>query len=350
MFGPMAGSDRIGRLLGTQSRVKAKSVTTANMSALFTNAVDSIRIGIEDYATTMPARALSAVRNFYAGVLLLGKEVLVRAAPLADPDKIIGAKYVPIPDGKGGVEHVIEGYQTIDFHTLGKRFKKFGIPIDTKELGELNRLRNAIEHRYTDKPAEAVREVIARAFPITVALFHQTGEHPADLLGDAWTTMLEVRALYESELKHCRGTLAAIDWVSATVAETHLRCAECGSDLIAQRDRANTDQKEMRLVCRSCGAEPDWDDTIVDAVDRALAYIAYDRCKDTGEAGPIYECPSCGCAAYIDFEDACAACGETFEYEGQCARCSNGIPIEDALAGFDEGLCGYCSHLLTKDD
>src|SRR3546814_8776110 len=87
-------------------------MSQGNMSGIFTNAVESIKMGIEDYAQANPARALSAVRNFYAGVLLLGKEVLIRAAPLANADDIIGAKYTPVPDGTGGVTHVIEGYQT----------------------------------------------------------------------------------------------------------------------------------------------------------------------------------------------------------------------------------------------
>lgn len=322
----------------------------SNMNGIFANAVNSIKMGIEDYALDTPARALSAVRNFYAGVLLLGKEVLIRAAPLADPDDIIGAKYVPVPDGKGGVDHVIEGYQTVDFNTLSKRFKDFNIPIDTKGLQELNGLRNHIEHRYTDQPAQAVREAIARAFPITVAMFQQAGEHPVDVLGEAWPIMLDVRALYEAELARCRATVAGVDWTSATVAEKHLRCLECGSDLIEQRDSTNTDQEEISLVCRSCSAEPDWDDAIADAVDRALANEVYDRFKDTGESGPIYQCPVCERHTYIDFEDACAVCGETFDYPAECMRCSSGIPLEDALAGFDEGLCTYCTHIMGKDD
>lgn len=109
-------------------------MTEENMSGIFANAVASIKLGIEDYALDTPARALSAVRNFYAGVLLLGKEVLIRAVPLADPNDVIGAKYAPVPDGKGGVDHVIEGYQTVDFNTLSRRFKQFNIPVDTKEL------------------------------------------------------------------------------------------------------------------------------------------------------------------------------------------------------------------------
>jgi hypothetical protein len=261
-------------------------MSNTNMSPLFANAVDSIKMGIEDYAVDTPARALSAVRNFYAGVLLLGKEVLICAAPFADPDVLIGAKVGPVPDGLGGATLGVEGYQTVDFTTLGRRFKKFGVPIETKELTELNELRNAIEHRYTDKPAQAVREAIARAFPITVALFNETGVHPSEVLGEAWATMLEVRDLYHRELARCRKTFDTIDWLSATVAEQHLRCEACGSDLIEQRVPTNVDQAEMALVCRACGAEPDWDDAIVDAVDRALGGGAYERFKDTSESGP----------------------------------------------------------------
>ena len=141
-----------------------EDASMSNLSGMMENAVASLRMGIEDYAAPSPERALSAVRNFYAGVLLLGKEVLVRAAPLADPDEVIGARYEPVQDGQGGVQHVMQGQQTIDFHTLGRRFKTFGIAIDTKLLEELNGLRNAIEHRYTNETTDAVREAIARAF------------------------------------------------------------------------------------------------------------------------------------------------------------------------------------------
>lgn len=321
-----------------------------NMSGVFNNAVDSIKMGIEDYARDTPARALSAVRNFYSGLLLLGKELLIRAAPLADPDEVIGAKFAPVPDGRGGLNHVVEGHQTVDFYTLGKRFKAFGIPIDTRGLEELNGLRNNIEHRYTEKPADAVREAIARAFPITVAMLHQAGAQPAEVLGEAWPIMLNVRALYEAELARCRETLVGVNWTSATVAEKHLQCKSCGSDLIQQRDILNTNQEALDLVCQSCGAEQDWDDAIIDAVDRGLANEAYDRAREASGPGPIYDCPSCDRPAYIDFESMCAVCGETFDYEAECMRCNADIPLDDALAGFDEGLCTYCTHIMDKDD
>jgi hypothetical protein len=120
------------------------------VSLLLQNAVTSIRMGIEEYSSDKPDRSLSAVRNFYAGVLLLAKEVLVRAAPNADPDEIIGARYKPVPDGTGSVTHVPDGHRTIDFDTIGKRFKDFKLDIDQAALGELNKIRNEIEHRFTD--------------------------------------------------------------------------------------------------------------------------------------------------------------------------------------------------------
>ena len=65
------------------------------MSDLFNNAVASIRMGVEDYTNKDGNRALSAVRNFYSGVLLLAKEVLVRTTPEARMQDVLAATYKP---------------------------------------------------------------------------------------------------------------------------------------------------------------------------------------------------------------------------------------------------------------
>lgn len=69
---------------------------------IFDNAVASITLGIEDFCEGTDARMLSAARNYYAELLLLGKECLVPTAPDADPMEVIGAKFEPVPDGDGG--------------------------------------------------------------------------------------------------------------------------------------------------------------------------------------------------------------------------------------------------------
>ena len=95
------------------------------MHTLFYNAVQSIQLGVEDYGANDHKPAISAVRNFYAGTLLLAKEILVRAAPKGSPDTIFAARLKPIPDGKGGVVVESVGHRTIDFADVGERFQRF---------------------------------------------------------------------------------------------------------------------------------------------------------------------------------------------------------------------------------
>lgn len=154
-----------------------------------------------------------------------------------------------LPDGAGRIDYVPDSKTTIDFATIGKRFNEFGLEIDLALLTDLSDIRNQVEHRSTIKPSQVVREIIAKAFPVTAQMFQLAGEDPRVQLRDAWTTMLEPRTLYASELERCRTTLEAIEWRSATVADAHLRCDECGSDLIAQEDAGNPIRQ--RCLCRA---------------------------------------------------------------------------------------------------
>lgn len=165
------------------------------MSALLDNAIASISIGVEDYAREESNRAQSAIRNFYSGVLLLAKEVLVRAAPTAAMEDILAERYRPKPNGTGGVKYVPDGKKTVDFNTLGERFRDFSLDLDQKALKGLNQIRNDIEHKYTTEPSDAVREAIARAFPVVADLFRLLEMSPAEVLGETWQQMLETRHL-----------------------------------------------------------------------------------------------------------------------------------------------------------
>ncbi len=317
------------------------------MSDLFKNAVASIRMGVEDFQHDSPERALSAVRNFYAGLLLLAKEVLARHAPEADIDDIIGAKYKPIPDGDGGVIYEMEGNQTIDFNTISKRFKDFGIKIDKAPLNDLNKIRNDIEHLYTDKPEDAVREAIAKAFPLTTELFRLADENPDEVLGDVWAAMIETRHLYEAELKRCHGTFAEVEWRSDTIANANLRCPDCGSNLVEQIEPDNSKQEAIELKCGGCSKTPKTETVILITLEEELAGEAFIRVKDGGEDGPIFKCPECWEDGYVDFEEGCALCGHEIE-QVDCGRCSASLSMDDIIYGEDNGLCSYCSHMADK--
>ena len=318
------------------------------MPSLFDNAVASIRMGVEDFRQQDPDRDISAVRNFYAGVLLLAKEALIRAAPNADPAHVIGAKLKPVPNGAGGIEMEQVGHTTVDFQQIGDRAKDFGVQIDHKALKALNTIRNDMEHHYTDEPATAIRAAISKGFPVAASLFRQLDENPVALLGEAWALMLETKEVYDQELKEARATFDKVAWHSPSIDASLLRCGDCKSELIEQIESGNESQDSVELRCRTCGARPEIADTIEQAVDSAYGVDAYTRAKEGGEDGPIYACPVCDRDTLIEGEDACANCGEPLDYSGECSRCGSGISIQDYLDGLDGGLCSYCAWQADK--
>lgn len=92
------------------------------MSSLLQKAVTSLRLGIEDFQTGEDDRLISFAWIYYAGLLLLVNECLVRAAPRADPMQVIKAIVKPISDCAGGVTAAPDGRITIGFHDLKNGF------------------------------------------------------------------------------------------------------------------------------------------------------------------------------------------------------------------------------------
>jgi DNA-directed RNA polymerase subunit RPC12/RpoP len=319
------------------------------MKTLFDNAVQSIQLGVEDYQSNDPKRTLSAVRNFYAGTLLLAKETLIRAAPKAGPKEIIGAKYRPVPDNNGGVQYKPVGYRTIDFEEIGKRFKDFGLPINQTALRELNRIRTDIEHHYSTAASTAVRDAIGKAFPVVADLFRLAKEDPSTVLGDAWSVMLDVKAVYDKELAECRATFDKIAWQSASMSRAELVCPKCGSNLVEQKNPTNSDHQSADVRCRACGASSTAEELIVHTLAESFGYERHVAVKDGGE-DPIDHCPECGVEAYVtdEEENACAYCG--FSLEGQtCGRCGEALTPNNVSAD-NNGFCSYCDYQMSKDD
>jgi hypothetical protein len=138
-------------ICGTNAR------SETSMTQIFDNAVASLRLGIEDFKTGNDDRMLSAARNYYAGLLLLAKECLVKEVPKADAMEVIGAKFKPKPDGEGGVVHVPEGYTTVDLNQLKKRFNDFGLNWPNADIKKLQEFRNDLEHLHLKEPVSLLR-------------------------------------------------------------------------------------------------------------------------------------------------------------------------------------------------
>jgi hypothetical protein len=317
------------------------------VSDLFNNAVESIRLGVQDFEADDPRRALSAVRNFYAGLLLLAKEVLVRAAPDAEESEIIARCYKPVPDGSGSVKYVAGSRRTIDLTTIGRRFKDFGLSIDHGALKNLSDIRNDIEHHYPKEPDKTMRRAIAETFPVAAILFRQAGEDPRTILRESWETMLEIRTVYEDELKVCRATFDKIEWRSGILEETPIVCPECQSNLVAQNDPDNSDFQCAESHCRSCDSKISAEALVECAVAAHMEWECYVASTD-GDIAPIQNCPECGLITYVlgDDDIGCVWCQCVLR---ECAVCGIGL-IPDDVDPDNHGLCGYCGHRASKDD
>jgi hypothetical protein len=319
------------------------------MNNLYTNAVQSIQIGVEDFQSNDQKRAVSAVRNLYAGILLLAKEVLVRTVPGVDPKAILSDRYKPILTKSNKVEYVPDSAgRTIDFQTISKRFSDFGLKIDHKALDDLNKIRNEIEHYFTSQPHPKVHEAIAKALPVVAGLFRFIDEEPATALGNTWEIMLGVKSVYDQERNVCEESFKAVDWESPSLGTAPKVCPACSSELIAQIDKTNVDRQSIRARCRTCGNQFDAEDLVVAALEALYGNDDYTAFKDGGDPS-VYDCPECGLKTYLIVEDeaGCAWCG--FALKEECARCSESLTPETVSAD-NHRLCSYCDHVMSKDD
>jgi hypothetical protein len=318
------------------------------MDSIFRNAISSIKIGFEDFQDDDEQRIISSVRNIYAGVLLLSKEVLVRMSPDNDPDLLISKNIKPVQKSDGSIVFESVGTTTLDRHDLFKRFSELGIKIDQKPIEILSRIRNDIEHKSIAHPKETVEAAIANVLPLIAdLLITHLGTDPAEALGDTWAEMLKVKEFYDNQLSFCNNTISKITFHSVTIENHGLICPECNSKLIEQEDPENTEQTEMKLSCRTCGIKPDTDSLILHTLVEATFGEAYIRMKDAAEDGPCQHCPECGNESYIDYEEACAICEYHMEVE-YCERCGEKLTHDEIALPNDSGFCGYCNHMSEK--
>ena len=317
------------------------------MSHLFDNAIQSIQLGVEDYKNDDPKRAVSAARNFYAGVLLLAKEVLVRQVPKASPEDVISAKYKPEPDGKGGIIYTPESFRTIDFETINKRFKDFNLPINPSGLKHLSDIRNNLEHHFSDKPQQEVRDAIAKTFPFVSKLFRLIGEEPLNYLGGSWLVMLDLHVFYERELDSCRKSFDEVEWPSEFLTEVEISCPTCKSDLVEQVDPKNKSYQSLRCRCGRCGYRIPPEEAIESALKSHFYSEIYIAMTDGGEL-PVEPCPKCGFETYLLTEEevGCVWCGLVL---GECRSCGDRLMPNDAWFEVSR-ICSYCTHQELVDN
>lgn len=316
------------------------------MSDVFDNAIKSITLGIEDFRTKTDIRMLSAARNYYAGLLLLAKECLIRAAPKSDPMKVIGAQYKPIPDGNDGVKYEVSGDATVNLDQLQRRFKDFKLKWPDVDIKQLQRFRNDLEHYHLKKPADLLSEAIGSSFPMIIDFFEILDEDPQEYLEGVWETIINEHGTFKKVRENCLRSWEGMNWPATVKNLNKLACPDCRSSLVGQSRENNTDHEQIEGKCFKCGYEVDHNVMMEMIVYVSYEFDAYVMVKD-GEIPPIGQCPECMANAYVEVgeKSVCFVCGESIK--GNCLFCGTRIYFFDYDSNHP-GMCGYCAHQYEK--
>ena len=316
---------------------------------LLRNAIDSIILGVQDSSRKDPRRVVSAIRNVYAGVLLLCKQVLWNASPDGSNGSLI-YKDLKLKNDKGlMVPKSVHG-RTIDRREIEKRFKDLGLSLDWHELNNLAKIRNDAEHLFIKDDLKSAKEALAAAMPIIITIFNNHLKiDPSRTFGKkVWSQLLKNRLVFDEQSKVCYESFEGIEWPS-TVAKESLpfsRCVECGSVLVMQDNPKAISFDEMELRCMNCQEYLDKEEVFEMAICDSFPGDWHNIVK-RGGTFPTTKCPNCRCDTWILSEDQCALCQSS---DSRCPLCDEQCHPDEL--DDDEGICRNCINIgyqMSKD-
>lgn len=316
--------------------------------SMMKNAVDSIWIGMEDFHNDDPRRAVSAIRNFYAGILLLFKCKLQELSPEGSEEVLLKKNILPVIDSvTGETVWIGSGINTVEVRDIRDRLKSLGVDgIEWSRLENLQKIRNNIEHYYSKDPVERMKEAIASALHLIIQFCKpHLGKDPVQILGqECWDLLLGVASLYEAELKAAKENLESVDWPYPEVKDAidYMRCPDCDSQLIKVLDPTDLGA-DIEFVCSSCGSNSSYETVITAAMPESMEGANYVSVKDGGDS-LIEDCPMCGEETFLVAQGECASCFSELEYNS-CKACETGLSVDEQHF---EGLCSYCNYKLGK--
>jgi DNA-directed RNA polymerase subunit RPC12/RpoP len=312
--------------------------------SLMQSAIDAIDIGVEDFQSADNRRMASAVRNFYAGVLLLLKEKLRLESPPGSNEVLLYER-LRLQKSSTGLTFVGTGKKTVNQQGIVERFKQLGLKLDDKRLKRLADIRNDFEHHVSKRPTKEVQAAIEATFVLVFSILEDhLGLRPSAVFKpETWDVMLAEAETYKEMADRCRKSIEAITDTpaEATDALELIECPSCGSELLYAE---LVTYYGCEFTCSACGEQTELSEVIERALADAYAGITYERVKD-GDDAPIGTCPHCSLETFSIDADRCLACGEGRAFE-DCLRCGASLELYEQ----DNGFCGYCNHVIDKDD
>ena len=311
------------------------------MEKIIDNGLKAVRVGLDDYEiaqkTNDDARLASAVRNVYAGILILAKGKLYELSPPETPGILIHVLRPKLENRRIKLKPVDR--QTIGYEEIKKRFKHFNLALDWSGIDRIRKIRNDLEHFYHQGPKATVQEALADALVAIRRLLALLCLDPVNDLGEKyWAILLSNEELFKSELEVCRESYALVSWINhtAAAASEYLSCDCCHSRLIQQADRQNRSQATIHAICVACGAESNIKALMEHAVGKKYFHELYET-QTRGGRPPVVRCSYCRHYALVVKENECAACGNTLASDTSwCEICDNPLSPEEARTNTHE--------------
>lgn len=318
---------------------------------LLTAGIDAIKVGIEDIEHPDRARKVAAIRNFYAGVLLLCKHRLVHHAPPKNPLILIAAKTRYRKSDTGEIEQVPDGVQTVGAVELFRRLEDIETDLDIARLKDLQKHRNEIEHYFTSAKNEKLHEVFVEVQLLVNDLLARCGK--SNVLGPIWVKLVEGSDAFVARRERSHADLAHVAWKSPDVRDAisdlrYIELCECGSSHIIRADASIRIQDKVALKCLACNAALSTESFIEAVLEWRYGGEDWEAAK-SDELYAVYECPQCQRQTYLREKDQCASCGYVAEDE-TCEHCGKPlgiIHITNGDAYHDE--CAYRADVMAKD-
>jgi len=321
--------------------------------SMLANAVASIRLGVEDFqaAENDDARALSAIRNLTAGLLLLFKVKLQELSPPGSKEALLKQNVIPGLSSGGDPIWIGKGSKTVDVQSIIERLKGLGVDnVDWARLEALTRLRNDVEHYFTPHPASVLLEAMEASFHLIQQFAPKhLKKSPLQLLGsNLWAFLIRQNAFYTHELRICQEASKTVSWPLSLLAESveGLRCTSCNSELIKPKEPI-AQPPETNFECTSCGKMATYQKA-VESILVARHYRDLYLAATQGGEPPLERCSKCKHRTYIVDEAFCALCQENSPELG-CIQCGGEFNVIYDNNAELARVCAHCRYVAEMD-
>lgn len=317
-------------------------------SPLIENAKGSIRIGIEDYFMAKERhdrdkkfRMISALRNIYAGVLIMFKERLLRLST----DRCLIFKETDEKSNEmwQNEKKLNRDAKTVNVNDIKKLFKEFHVDYEEKYLNQLNQARNELEHFSADVSDDYLEELLVKAHHIILDFINGFEDESVEnwIDRDQWERIERSYQLVQEEKNKIEMKYMNFCFFSDELA-VRMKisiCPNCSSSLLIPIG------KKDDPVMECCYCKETYSPVEIIQSEHDEHY------NIRGGGGPtLGMCPNC-CEETLE-EDGeerifkCDNCG--YQQSSFCLLCCSAISIEDVCE--DDGYCCFCRNRSNEDD